>query len=154
GSTDQQGSDTKGIVERAIATPSMAPHTLPIPIPLEEMRREVGHIAVTHRTPHVSISRHLQEPIALLRSGATLLFDGRQTATCGDLMYTLAAPRLTKRLMSIAANAGDKARRANHLRAPAKQEFFFNEEGILQTVTGFNNGGPLRGDVFTHLKAS
>ncbi|CAI5481402.1 unnamed protein product, partial [Closterium sp. Yama58-4] len=94
--------------------PSMAPRAGPALDPREPMGQAVGEIARTHMTPQLPISRHLQEPIALLRSGATLLFDGKRTATCGDLMYlyTLAAPRLTKRLMAIAANVGTDGTKA------------------------------------------
>ncbi|CAI7857403.1 unnamed protein product [Closterium sp. NIES-54] len=85
----------------------MAPCSGPAPDPVVVMGQTVGEIARTHRTPQLPISRHLQELVALLRIGATPLFDGKRTATCGNLMYVymMAAPRLTKRLMTIAANA-------------------------------------------------
>ncbi|CAI5492710.1 unnamed protein product [Closterium sp. Naga37s-1] len=51
----------------------------------------------------------MQEPVALLRSGATIMFGGNREASCGDLiyLYTLAAPRLTKKLMTVASEKAE-----------------------------------------------
>ncbi|CAI5985885.1 unnamed protein product, partial [Closterium sp. NIES-65] len=73
--------------------------------PSVKLRELVEDIAKKHRTKQVSICRNMQEPVALLRSGATIMFGGNREASCGDLiyLYTLAAPRLTKKLMTVAS---------------------------------------------------